>query len=1176
MLLTGWLRASAQTFYNLTAQQVRIGDALPVFTYQQQLGPHYADSVYTVRIDYPEFIDMREADIRRYQQISGEPLPAMPVVKQTVGVVRKQGVLDVAFVPLVYRDGRYQKLVSFMLKVERRAKGARAATRGEGANGRYAEHSVLKEGTWVKIRVPESGYYQLSEALVKKAGFADINRVRIYGYGGALQPECLTGDYLQATDDLEEVPTCVVNGKRIFYAVGPVTWETKDTLARTRNPYSDNGYYFLTAGEEEPLIVSEEALTAATYPQPEDYHSLYEVDDYAWYHGGRNLFDKQLFTIGTPRTYTLAAKGESGALAVALTADGNFEAQVEVNDSLVGTISQDVKLDSYSKAQERVYEYALDGIVRAENTVRITQTSGANLRLDYIALVHDTPKDKPDFQTATLPEPEYVYHITNQDHHADEAVDMVIIIPTTQKWLAQAERIKTLHEECDGLRVRIVPADELYNEFSSGTPDATAYRRYMKMLYDRAATEADMPRYLLLYGDGAWDNRMHCAEWSGYDPDDFLLCFESDNSFSSVNCFVSDDFFCLLDDEEQIQEQSGMSLAYLGKPDVAVGRFPVRTLESATILADKTIGYADNEHAGAWQNVLCFMGDDGNNNTHMQTADKVATMVETNHQGYQLKKIYWDAYTRTSSSTGYSYPDVTRLIKQQMESGALMMNYSGHGAPYAFSHELVMKLADFEAASSMKLPLWVTASCDIMPFDGQEDNIGETVMLNSQGGGVAFFGTTRTVYATYNEVMNLAFTDYVLTPCISIGEAARRAKCDLVTSGSDTSPNKLQYTLLGDPALRLACPEPEVVVDSICPISGGTRAEEADSVSSAQQLSAGSVVRVYGHVEQQQSLAAGFNGVLTATVRDAEETITCQLNDDTADGAETPFVYKDRTKTLYQGSDSIVGGKFCFTFAVPKDISYTDGNGLMSLYAINNEQTITLHGENDAFVLNGSQVVQNDSIGPSIYCYLNAKTFTNGDQVNATPYFMAELYDESGINASGNSIGHDLELIIDNDRAKTYNLNDYFTYDFGDYRSGSVGFSIPQLSDGQHRLLFRAWDVMNNSSVAELVFNVVSDLESGGFNVVCTKNPASETTSFVMTHDRVGSSLTVTMDVFDLSGRQLWKHTETGTPSDSTYTLSWDLRIDGGSRLQTGVYLCRFQLDGGSSKTVKLIVLGNN
>lgn len=1165
MLLTRVVGVSAQTFYNLTAQQVRLGEQLPVFSCQQQLGPHFADSLYTVTIEYPEFIDMREADIRRYQQISGAPLSAMPSVHQTVGVMRKQGVLDISFVPLVYRDGRYQKLVSFMLKVTSQARTA-SLSRGTRTAGdsRYAAHSVLREGNWAKIRVPESGFYQLTEALIKKAGFTDINKVRIYGYGGGLQPERLTGDYLAATDDLQEVPTCTVNGKRIFHAVGPVTWETKDTLVRTRNSYSDYGYYFLTDREDSlqqvPLNVSEEALIAEYYPLNDDYHSLYEVDDYAWYHGGRNLFDKTLFTIGTPKTYTLAANGTQGRLAVALTADGNYEAQVVVNDSLVGTINQGVSLDSYSKARENVFEYELNGIVKAEDTVRITQTAGANLRLDYIALRHDTPKDRPDFQS--LPVPEYVYRITNQDHHADEAVDMVIIIPTTQRWLAQAERIKTLHEQRDGLNVRIVPADELYNEFSSGTPDASAYRRYMKMLYDRASTEADLPRYLLLYGDGAWDNRLRCAEWSGYDADDLLLCFESDNSFSSVNCFVSDDFFCLLDDEEVIQEGS----AYLGKPDVAVGRFPVRTLEEATVLADKTIGYAANDHAGAWQNVLCFMGDDGNHNTHMQTADKVATLVETNYPGYQLKKIYWDAYTRTSSSTGYSYPDVTRLIKQQMESGALMMNYSGHGAPYAFSHELVMKLADFEAASSMKLPLWVTASCDIMPFDGQEENIGETVMLNKQGGGVAFFGTTRTVYASYNEVMNMAFTNYVLTPGISIGEAARRAKCDLVSSGSDTSPNKLQYTLLGDPALRLACPGPEVVVDSI----------NGHSVADSLQLSAGSVVRVRGHVELHQSLASGFSGVVTATVRDAEETITCKLNDDSADGAEEPFVYQDRTKTLYQGSDSIVNGVFHFTFAVPKDISYTDGNGQITFYAINNEKTTTLHGEDDSFVLNGSQVVQNDSVGPSVYCYLNAKTFTNGDQVNATPYFMAELYDDSGINASGSSIGHDLELVIDNDRAKTYNLNDYFTYDFGDYRSGSIGFSIPQLNNGQHRLLFRAWDVLNNSTATELVFNVVDNLEAGGFNVVCTKNPASERTSFVLSHDRAGSSIIVNMEVFDLSGRQLWKHTETGTSTGNTYTLSWDLRTDGGSRLQTGVYLCRFQIDGGSSKTVKLIVLSNN
>ena len=200
------LSIGAQEWIDLTAQQVRIDSLLPVYTWQKQLGPHYADSVYTVHIEYPEFINMSKADIRRYQTISGAPLPELPEVTQYIGVVRKQGVLDVSFVPLVFRDGRYQKLVSFKLNVEAKAKeasGLRAGTRANETTERYAEHSVLREGTWAKIRIPESGFYQLTSALIKKAGFSDINKVKIYGYGGALQPEALTGDYLTETDDLK-------------------------------------------------------------------------------------------------------------------------------------------------------------------------------------------------------------------------------------------------------------------------------------------------------------------------------------------------------------------------------------------------------------------------------------------------------------------------------------------------------------------------------------------------------------------------------------------------------------------------------------------------------------------------------------------------------------------------------------------------------------------------------------------------------------------------------------------------------------------------------------------------------------------------------------------------------------------------------------------------------------
>ena len=1023
------------------------------------------------------------------------------------------------------------------------------------AQGRYAEHSVLREGNWAKISVAESGFYELTDELGRKAGFSDASHVKIYGYGGALQPERLTGDYLTATDDLKELPTCTMNGKRVFYGVGPVNWYNKESLARTRNPYADYGYYFLTESEDEPLTTDSATLVGQHYPANHDYHQLYEVDNYAWYHGGRNLFDKTLYTIGTPQTYKLKATGSTGHIGIALTADADYEATISVNDSVIATISKKITLDSYTKADEQLWQYDLQNL-KAENTISITQTAGGNLRLDYIDLQHAEPAP------ITIGEPTYVYRITNQDHHADAATDMVIIIPTSQHLLAQAERLKAHHEQHDGLRVTIVPADELYNEFSSGTPDATAYRRYLKMLYDRATTPNDKPRYLLLFGDGAWDNRMLTSEWSGYNTDDYLLCYESENSFSQVNCYVSDDFFCLLDDEEVIQTTNGNSTTYAGKPDVAVGRLPARTPDEAKTLVDKIISYAQNEYAGPWQNEICMMGDDGNDNSHMKTADKVATMIESTYPNYNVDKIYWDAYQRTSSSTGYSYPDVTRLIKQQLQNGALMMNYCGHGAAYAMSHELVMKLTDFESQQSNYLPLWMTASCDIMPFDGQEENIGETVMLNSKGGGIAFFGTTRTVYATYNEVMNLAFTKHVLTPGMAIGEAVRLAKCELVEKSSDLTCNKLQYTLLGDPALQLNTPRQKMVVDSIngMPATQGIK------------LAAGSIVKITGHVELNNETDTDFNGIVTLSVRDAEETITCRLNDRSSTGADKAFVYQDRTNYLYRGSENVTEGVFHFTFAIPKDISYTDGSGLMTLYAINADKTRSAHGENESFELIGSSTALTDSIGPSVYCYLNSKNFKNGGKVNTTPYFIAELYDDSGINASGSSIGHDLELIIDGDMNQTYNLNNYFEYDFGDYRSGSIGFSIPQLSIGTHKLLFRAWDILNNSTTTELLFEVSEDAGAGEFNVTCTQNPASTNTQFVITHDRPGSELKVTLDVFDLGGRQLWRQTDTVMATNDTVTIDWNLNVAGGSRLHTGLYLCRLTLNDGDSKTVKVLI----
>ena len=1169
--------ADHQRFFNLTAEEVRIDSVLPFFSYTLPLGTDYDDSTYSVRLKYPEFVDMSRDDIALYQAVSGKELPEMPSVTTDIVVERKCGKLITSFVPLVYRDGKYKKLVSFMVEVKSKAKSAKvrriaAATRA--TTDSYASHSVLATGTWAKIRVPETGIYQLTESLIKSAGFSDLSRVHVYGYGGELQNETLVADELAELDDLSEVATCTVGDRRLFYARGPVSWSSATTTTRTRNPYSDYGYYFLTEDSATPLSVDSTTFIDTYYPAYGDYHTLYEVDDFAWFEGGRNLFDATAISYGSSHSYTITTPGydSTGKIAVSVTAGTDSKAQITINDSVVGSLTMTLS-SSYEYGASATGTYTVRNLTDS-NTVTITTSSGGPVHPDYIIAQFDTPRDMPDLATASFDVPEYVHTITNQDLHADEGYQMVIIIPTSQTLLTQAERLKSLHEEQDGLSVRIVPADELYNEFSSGTPDANAYRRYMKMLYDRAESDDDMPQYLVLFGDCAWDNRMNSSAWAGYDPDDFLLCFESENSFSKTSCYVNDGFFCCLDDGE------GGNPLTTDKLDIAVGRFPVRETTDAETMVDKIESYMANDNAGAWQNTVMFMGDDGNENQHMIDADAIASALEEINPALLVKRVMWDAYTRVSTATGNTYPDVADVIKEQQAAGALMMNYSGHGAEQQISHEKVITLDDVKNFTNENLPLWVTASCDIAPFDGQTENIGEHLLYNQNGGAVAFFGTSRTVYVTRNKAINLAFVKRLFTKqdgkYISVGEAARIAKNDLIENREDLTANKLQYSLLGDPALMLHIPTLNAVIDSINGIAVDTTATDA----TLAQLKASSVATVKGHIESDGTPLTTFNGLVTATVRDSEEEITCKLNDTSSDGATTAFTYTDRTNTLFNGTDSVNNGAFSFSFAVPMDINYSDATGLINIFAVDSDTKETANGYCEQFTVGGTESTANDSIGPSIYCWLNSTSFSNGDNVNTTPYFYATITDDDGINTTGAGIGHDMVLVIDGEMARTYTLNDNFTFDFGSYTSGYTYYNIPELDEGEHSLKFRAWDILNNSSTVELSFNVVKGLTPTLYSIGVTNNPAYSTTTFIINHDRTGSDMDVRIEVFDTAGRILWQHDETAVPTSSAYTVTWDLTTSTGYALQTGVYLYRVWIgsDGGSmvSKAKKLIVINNN
>ena len=569
-----------------------------------------------------------------------------------------------------------------------------------------------------------------------------------------------------------------------------------------------------------------------------------------------------------------------------------------------------------------------------------------------------------------------------------------------------------------------------------------------------------------------------------------------------------------------------------------------------------------------------FLGDDGNNNIHMNDVNDVAEQTINDHPGYYTRKVYWDAFKRVSSSTGNRYPDAENIIKQQQNNGALIIDYAGHGSPTSISHETVLNIKDFENFKGDNLPLWVTASCEIMPFDTNEETIGEKAFMNAQGGAIAFYGTTRTVYAPQNKKINSAFMKFVLSydengKPITLGEAQRQAKNYLVKNNIETTKNKLQYSLLGDPALSLALPTYTAIIDNINGV-----AVEGDNLP---QLRAGDKVNIKGHIEYAGNKADSFSGTLDAMVRDTKETIKCKLNNTTSEGADTAFVFTDRKNILYHGTNKVENGEFNFTFAVPKDINYADGTGLINIYAYDATLNASAHGACERFTVNGSNIAENDSIGPSVYCYLNSEDFTFGGEVNSTPFFVAQINDKDGINASGAGIGHDMTLIIDGDIEKTYNLNDNFTFDYESYTSGQTYFALPALSEGKHTLKFRAWDILNNSSTTTLDFVVRNSIQPNITDVYATNNPARESTTFVVAHNFCGADLDLVIEIMDSSGRLLWSTSENGTATTNTIAYKWDLRTDSGAKLNTGIYLYRIKLSSNgssyTSKTKKLLII---
>ncbi len=751
------------------------------------------------------------------------------------------------------------------------------------------------------------------------------------------------------------------------------------------------------------------------------------------------------------------------------------------------------------------------------------------------------------FNTSGFKSVEVVEAVENQNLHGTTHKDMLII--THPEFIDQANELKQLHEEIDNLDILVTTPEVIYNEFSSGTRDVTAIRNFIKMVYNRPSI-SDTLKYVLLIGDGSYDHKSTLASNINYIP-----TYQSKNSLNPVSSFVTDDFFGLLDDSDNIENSNS------GLVDIGIGRLPVKSATEAQLIVNKIRTYTNPENWGDWLNQICFVGDDEDNNIHMIDADNLASFVDTTYPHFFIKKIYLDAFPQESSANFESYPEVNRLINDAINNGILIFNYTGHGGENGLAHERIVSVDDINSwVNSKQLPVFVTATCEFSRFDNHKyTSAGEYVILNPKGGSIALFSTTRLVYSSPNYTLNRNFYNFSFEKDYkgnywALGDIIRLAK-----NNSGTENNKRNFTLLGDPALKMPVPELNIITDSI---------NHFDAEVYTDTLKALSKVTIHGHVENTaKSIVSDYNGIVYPMVLDKQKTITTLSND-----GDPQMEFQLQNNILYKGKSSILDGKFNYTFLVPKDISYNFDKGKINYYASGTNGS-NAKGYFTNFIIGGSNPnAAIDNIGPNIILYMNNEDFVSGGVTDENPKLHAILNDSSGINTVGSGIGHDISAILDENSTNLILLNDYYEADIDDYQNGKIEYIFSELDNGNHSLKVKVWDVYNNSSEKEIEFIVAESEKLAIKNIFNYPNPFTENTAFYFDHNRPNEDLDVLIHIFTISGK-LVKTINITINSEGfrSSPIHWNGLDDFGDNIGRGVYIYQIKVKSTDGDTVKEI-----
>lgn len=769
-----------------------------------------------------------------------------------------------------------------------------------------------------------------------------------------------------------------------------------------------------------------------------------------------------------------------------------------------------------------------------------TKRSGMNIDMLY---ANGSQSDFVAFNpNGHFDEPTYVGVVANQNLHGQQPVNYLII--TNALFREQAERLAEIHRKNSGISVQVAELGDIYNEFSSGKQDVSAIRDYIKMFYDRDTTYESGLRYVLLFGDGSYDNRVD-------NPKNYLPTYQSANSVHKAQSYVTDDFFGWLDDGESVTDTGS-------RIDIGVGRFPCETVEDAKALVDKSEIYLTRLESGSWKKKVFFTSDDGDENEHVSYAEQVAQITESKYPDLIIKRAYIDVFVPTVTSSGIYYAGAHDAFIEAVNNGTLIMNYTGHGIYWGITGEGLFRNTDIKRfTNKYRMPFFVTAACDIGGFDLPDLSVGEESLLYSNGGFIGCFVTTRVVYSDSNFKVNSALMRGLhakddLGRYYSVGDASRMAKAE-----TGNLINTLKYILLGDPAIVLCHNELNIVTDSV----NGVPYENIDEPIKALGVCnvAGSVVDQDGNVDE------GFNGNVDVVLYDKRG--VTKTNGTQSD----VFVFEEYNNVLYRGKANVENGRFDIQFRLSKDINYEVGYGRLTYYATSTDNKEADGVSNAVLVGDIESNLEVDTIGPAITAWFDYPEFESGQVTGSNPILYAIIEDPSGVNTSGLGVGHDLVLFFDDNRENYIIVNEYFTYESGSSVRGRLCYQLNGLSNGLTNVSIKAWDNVNNSSLVDVDIKVddKSKIRFGQTDLypspLTYNNPDLK---LKFSHNDGGNTLKLKVKLYSINGQLAVNETLTIIAAETlTEEIVLSDEIPAIAALPNGLYVAEFTVDSSSGRT---------